>query len=101
LLEKTIPKLAEQSDLYAVLRFLLNSCRRPAIRFGLARDARGAHRNSSFASFLTQNNRHPLDAQRYDTVLRSRKFVRQVLFAALACGAAWVAVESAKALSAF
>ncbi|WP_044891536.1 hypothetical protein [Opitutus terrae] len=84
-----------------MLRFLLNSCRRPPIRFGLARDTRGAHRNASFASFLAQSNRNPLDSHRHGAILRSRRFARQVLFVALACGAAWVVVESAKALTTF
>lgn len=84
-----------------MLRFLLNLCHRPAIRFGLARDARGAHRNANFASFLAQNNRHPLDAHRHGVVLRGRKLARQLVFGGLAAAAAWIVVESAKALSTF
>lgn len=85
----------------SVLRTLLNLCHRPAIRFGLARDSRSRQRTSSFASFLAQNNRHPLDAQRHDAVLRGRKLARQLMFVGLAGGAAWIAIESALALSTF
>jgi hypothetical protein len=84
-----------------VLQVLINFCHRPAIRFGLARDTRSPHRTAAFASFLAQNNRHPLDAQRHDNVLRGRRFARQLFLAGLAGGAAWIAVESARALGTF
>ena len=84
-----------------MLRFLLNLCHRPAIRFGLARDSRGRYRNTSFARFLADGNRRRSDIDRHDAVLRGRKFARHVLILLLTGGGAWVAVESAKALSMF
>jgi hypothetical protein len=84
-----------------VLHFLLQLCRRPAIRFGLARDPRSRNRNTRFASFLVENNRSSLDPNMHDAVLRGRKAVRQLLIALLAGGGAWVLVESARALTVF
>ena len=45
-LEKTTSKLRHAP----VLRFLLNLCHRPAIRFGLLRDPRGRFREPRFVS---------------------------------------------------
>jgi hypothetical protein len=84
-----------------VLRALLNSCRRPAIRFGLVRDTRGRFRDPRFVSFMSQNNRKALDTDVHDAVLRGRKAVRTFLKLALFGGGAWVVLESAKALSMF
>lgn len=84
-----------------MLRFLLNLCHRPAIRFGLARDPRGRYRNTSFASFLADGNRRSGDIDRHDAVLRGRKFARHFFTLLLTGGGAWIAVESAKALSIF
>ncbi|MEO6004900.1 MAG: hypothetical protein ABIZ04_10165 [Opitutus sp.] len=84
-----------------MLRFLLNLCRRPAIRFGLAKDPSSARRNPSFASFLAENNRGGHDMDRHDAVLRGRKLVRQGILLLLAGGGAWVVVESARALTMF
>ena len=85
----------------AVLRFLLNLCHRPAIRFGLVRDPRGRFRDPRFASFMAQGNRMSRDSDRQDTVLRGRKLVRNLLKLSLIGGGAWVVLESAKALSMF
>ncbi|MCX6955514.1 MAG: hypothetical protein NTV51_25485 [Verrucomicrobia bacterium] len=85
----------------AVFRVLLNFCHRPALRFGLRNDTRGRFRDPRFASFIGQSNRTKLDPNFLDTVLRGRKFVRNVFALGLAGGAAWVLVESAKALSVF
>ena len=82
-----------------VLRFLLNLCRRPAIRFGLGSDPRSRRRNPSFASFLADNNRGRHEMDRHDAVLRGRKVIRQVITLLLAGGGAWVLVESARALT--
>jgi hypothetical protein len=80
---------------------LLRLFRRPAIRFGLARDSRGRFRDPRFVSFLSQNNRKMLNTDFQDAVLRGRKLAKQALLLLVAAGAAWVVLESAKALSIF
>lgn len=84
-----------------MLRVLLNLCHRPAIRFGLRRDSRGRFRDPQFVSFMTQSNRKKLDTDFHDSVLRGRKLVKNLFRLALVGGGAWVALESAKALSVF
>lgn len=84
-----------------MLRALLNLCHRPAIRFGLRRDARGRFRDPRFASFMQQSNRRRLDSDLHDTVLKGRKFMKNMFRLGLAGGCAWVVLESAKALSVF
>jgi len=84
-----------------MLSVLLGFFRRPAIRFGLAKDSRGRFRDPRFVSFLAQNNRKTLNTDFQDAVLRGRKFAKQVLILLVAGGAAWVVLESAKALSMF
>jgi len=84
-----------------MLSVLLRFFRRPAIRFGLAKDSRGRFRDPRFVSFLAQNNRKTLNTDFQDAVLRGRKFAKQILILLVAGGAAWVVLESAKALSMF
>jgi hypothetical protein len=84
-----------------MLRFLRNLCHRPAVRFGLDRDARGRLRDPRFVSFVAQSNRKLLNTDFHDTVLRGRKLARHLLLALLALGGTWVLVESARALSVF
>lgn len=84
-----------------MLRLLLQLCHRPAIRFGLARDPRSRNRNTRFASFLVDNNRSALDPNLHDAMLKGRKFMRRLFLALLVGGGAWVAVESARALTVF
>ncbi|OYU99756.1 MAG: hypothetical protein CFE26_25105 [Verrucomicrobiales bacterium VVV1] len=85
-----------------MLRFLANLLHRPAIRFGLARDRRGSRlRDPRFVSFMAQTNRRSLDTDLQDAVLRGRKLARHAMIAAAFAGAAWFALESAKALSIF
>lgn len=85
-----------------MLRFLVNFFRRPAIRFGLARDRRGGRlRDPRFVSFMSQSNRRSLDTDLQDALLRSRKLARPAMVAAALVGVAWFALESAKALSIF
>ena len=84
-----------------MLRFLHRLCHRPAIRLGLGRDARGRYRNTQFASFLASSNRGRNEIDLHGAILRGRKFVRHGLTLLLAGGAAWIAVESAQALSIF
>jgi hypothetical protein len=95
---KKPPQSAERE---IVIRALLNLCHRPAVRFGLRRDPRGRFRDPRFVSFLTESNRKALDTDLHDAVLRGRRLMRNVLMLALAGGGAWVAIESAKALSMF
>jgi hypothetical protein len=96
-LEKTIPNSTDSP----VLRALLNLCHRPAVRFGMRRDPRGRFRDPQFVSFMAQTNKRKLNTDMHDAVLRGRKLMRNVLRLSLASGAAWVVLESAKALSAF
>lgn len=84
-----------------MLRFLLNLCHRPAVRFGLRRDPRGRFRDPRFASFLSQSNRKALDTDRHDAVLHARKWLKHAFRLGLAGGCAWVVLESARALSVF
>jgi hypothetical protein len=84
-----------------VLRFMLNLCHRPAIRFGLRRDPRGRFRDPRFASFMAETNRKPLDHDMHDALLKGRKAMKSALRIGLALGGAWVVIESAKALSIF
>jgi hypothetical protein len=84
-----------------VLRALRNLCHRPAVRFGLARDARSPLRDPRFVSFVAQSNRKLLNTDFHDAVLRGRKFGRRVLLALLVLGGAWIVLESAQALSVF
>jgi hypothetical protein len=83
--------------LSALRKFL----RRPAIRFGLARDARGRFRDPRFVSFLSQNNRKTLNTDFQDAVVRSRMLLKRALILLAAAGAAWFALESVKALAMF
>ena len=84
-----------------MLRFLLNLCHRPTLRFGLRRDRRGRFRDPRFVSFLAETNRKSLDTDLHDAVLKGRKLMKNVLRFGLAVGGAWVVLESAKALSVF
>jgi hypothetical protein len=82
-------------------RALTHLLHRPAVRFGLARDARSRFRNPRFVSFIAQSNRRTLDTHFQDALLRSRKLLRHALVALLIGTCAWVALESARALSMF
>lgn len=84
-----------------MLRSLLAFFRRPVIRTGPTRDPRGRFRDPRFATFIAQNNRRTVDTDFQDTVLRGRKLMRNLLRLAAFGGAAWVVIESAKALSVF
>lgn len=84
-----------------MLRYLLNLCHRPAIRFGLRSDTRGRFRDPRFASFMLASNRRPLDSDFHDAVLKGRKLVKNLFRLGLAGGCAWIVLESAKALSVF
>lgn len=84
-----------------MLRFLLAFFRRPVVRKGPEKDPRGRFRDPRFATFIAQNNRRTVDTDFHDTVLRGRKVMRTLLRLTALGGAAWVVVESAKALSVF
>ncbi|WP_156468924.1 hypothetical protein [Cephaloticoccus capnophilus] len=84
-----------------MLRALLNLLRRPAIRMGLARDRRRTLRNPGFVSFMLDNNRRRLGGNAHERALLWRRWLRGSALALLVIGIAWVAIESAKALSVF
>ena len=84
-----------------MLRFLINLCHRPTIRFGLRRDPRGRFRDPQFASFMADTNKRPLDHDVHDAMLKGRKAMKAFLKIGFALGGAWVVLESAKALSVF
>jgi hypothetical protein len=50
---------------------------------------------------MSESNRRPLDHDMHDAVLKGRKAMKSLLQIGLALGGAWVAIESAKALSMF
>lgn len=88
-------------QLLRILRFL----RIPTFIRGRAeRDDRWSTpvRNGQFASFMSvqgcSRRRHP---DRHDRRLQFRKLTRAATLVALAAGCAWVALESARALSLF
>lgn len=68
---------------------------------GLAQDRRRALRDPRFVSFMSQSNRKTLDTDFHDTVMRGRRLLRQGLVVVAAAAFAWVAIESARALSIF
>jgi hypothetical protein len=84
-----------------MMSLIKNLFHRPVIRLGLARDRRGKFRDPRFVSFISQSNRKTLNTDFQDAVLQGRKLFRYALVGALACGGAWVAIESAHALSMF
>ena len=88
-----------------MLRVLLHFFRRPPIRMGRV-DNRSIHttvvRNAQFVSFISESRaasrRHP---DLHDRRLHRQKFIRTVVGVAVATAFAWVAIESAQALSIF
>ena len=84
-----------------MLSMLKNLIHRPAIRFGLARDNKSRFRNPRFVSFMAQSNQKLLNTDVQDAVLKGRKLAKQCLWVSLFAGVAWIAIESAKALSIF
>jgi hypothetical protein len=84
-----------------MLRTVLHLFHRPAIRLAVMEDARGLCRNPRFASFMVECNRKPLDTHFHDIVVRARKLLRQAFLLGLVGGFAWIAFESARALSVF
>ena len=84
-----------------MLRALQHLFHRPAIRLGVLDEPRGLCRNQRFASFLIESNRTTIDPSFHFSLLRARRFLRQALMAGLVGGVAWIAFESARALSVF
>jgi len=68
---------------------------------GLARDRRHTLRNPGFVSFMLDNNRRRLGGGSHERTLLWRRWLRSGVLALLALGIAWIAIESAKALSVF
>ena len=88
-----------------MLHALLQFFRRPPIRMGRV-DNRTIRttviRNAQFVSFISESGsaaRHHPD--RHDRRLRRQKLTRMAIAASAAAGVAWMAIESAKALSIF
>ncbi len=79
--------------------------RRPAIQMGRVDNSRiqtTRIRNAQFVSFVVETGSlRPFTTDRYDSRLRRRKWVKAGLSLSFAAGAAWVVIESAKALSMF
>ncbi len=84
-----------------MLRALLNLCRHLPLPRSRRQRPRESLRAARLASFMTQHNRRPLNTDLRDAALQGRKMMKQLFRAALLGGGAWVAVESAKALSMF
>ena len=78
-----------------------NLFHRPVIRFEMATSSRGKFRDPRFVSFISESNRKTLNTDFQDAVLKARKLIRYAMVLAVACGGAWVVLESAHALSMF
>ena len=78
---------------------------RPAIRMGRVDNSliqTTRLRNAQFVSFMSQNDSlAPFSADRYDTRLRRRKWIKFSLVLAMVTGLAWVVIESAHAIVMF
>ncbi|MEO6246609.1 MAG: hypothetical protein ABIQ12_14365 [Opitutaceae bacterium] len=84
-----------------MLRALLNLCLHLPFRFGRRRAHRGRFSDPRFVSFMPKNNRRTLDTDLRDAVLQGRKVMKNCLRLGVALGAAWVVLESARALSVY
>lgn len=86
------------------MRTLRQILRRLPIRFG-ARSDRHLRttnaRHAQFASFLEQSGFRPHNVDRYERALQRRRFGKAVLIAGAAALVAWIAIESAQALTLF
>jgi len=67
----------------------------------MASNSRGKFRDPRFVSFISESNRKTINTDFHDAVMKARKLLRYALVAAVACGGAWVVLESAHALSMF
>jgi hypothetical protein len=88
-----------------MLCMLKSLFRRPAIRMGRVDNSRiqtTRLRNAQFVSFVAESGSlRPFSSDRWDARLRRRKLMKAALSLSFAAGAAWVVLESAKALSMF
>ena len=87
-----------------MLRAFRHLFHRPAVRMGPVDNSRiriTRTRNAQFISYLTESGFRKVNADRYESSLRWRRFVKHALLWFLAAGGAWVAIESARALSKF
>lgn len=96
-IEITTPKYR----LPSVLRALLNLCGRRSFSRRRPRTAAGVWKGNRFDSFMAQHNRRRVDVDLRDAALQGRRMMKLTLWFALLGGGAWVAVESARALSIF
>lgn len=89
-----------------MLRVVKNWFHRPAIRMGRVDNSR-IHttrlRNAQFVSFISESGSlSPFaSTDRYESRLRRRKVLKLAFALSLFAGAAWVVVESARALTLF
>jgi len=86
------------------MRFLRQILRRLPIRFGARsdRDLRFTEaRHAQFASFLEQSGFRPHNVDRYERSLQWRRFGKVALIVGAAAFVAWIALESAQALTLF
>ena len=86
------------------MRTLRQILRRLPIRFGARSDRhlRTTHaRHAQFASFLEQSGFRPHNVDRYERSLQRRRFAKVALIAGAAALVAWIAIESAQALTLF
>ena len=83
-----------------MLRAFANLCRHLPLPWARRRGP-AVTKGARLVSFMAQHNRRPLNTDLRDAALQGRKMMKQLFRAALLGGGAWVAVESAKALSMF
>jgi len=87
-----------------MLRVFRHWFHRPAVRMGPVDNTRiriSRTRNAQFVSYLTETGFRRVNGDRYEASLRRRRLAKLALFWSLAAGGAWVAVESARAISKF
>jgi hypothetical protein len=88
-----------------MLRVLKNLFHRPAIRMGRVDNSRinpTRLRNAQFVSFMSESGTlSPYHTDRYDARLKRRKLMKGLLGATVTAGAAWIVIESARALTIF
>lgn len=78
---------------------------RPAIRMGRVDNSliqTTRLRNAQFVSFMSQSESlAPFCSDRYESKMRRRKWVKAALIVGFIAGAAWIIIESARAISMF
>jgi hypothetical protein len=87
-----------------MLRVIRHWFYRPAVRMGPVDNSCiqiTRTRNAQFVSYLIESGFRQVNGDRYESSLRRRRLVKRALFLSLAGAAAWVAIESARAISMF